>query len=59
MGEKDDNISTCTLYVIMAAMMIFGTCNTIVMKAQNEMVCDDWCNTDQPPKDGDTPCENG
>ena len=61
MGDQnDDNISTCTLYVIMAAMMIFGTCNTIVMKAQNEMTCDDWCNTDQPPQDGDTPCgDNG
>ena len=45
----------------MVAMMIFGTCNTIVMKAQNEMVCDDWCNADQPPDNKTVSCmgDNG
>ena len=59
MGDQEDNISTCTLYCIMAAMMLFGTCNTIVMKAQDDMVNDDYCNSDQPYEEGNTPCPNG
>lgn len=61
MAEQDDGISTCTLYCIMAAMLIFGTCNTIVMKAQNQTTCEDWCNVDQTPDidNGDIPCADG
>jgi hypothetical protein len=35
---KDDNIEPAKLYIIMAFMLIFGTCNTIVMKAQDDVV---------------------
>ena len=37
MGEDDraeaNTISNAKLYLIMLTMMIFGTCNTVVMKA--------------------------
>jgi hypothetical protein len=44
MSGEDDKISPCTLYFIMFLMLVFGTCNTLVMKAQDEVMCDDWTN---------------
>ena len=36
--DKANTISVGLLYVIMALMLIFGTCNTVVMKAQDDHV---------------------
>lgn len=36
--SENDKIEPLKLYLIMAFMLIFGTCNTIVMKAQDEVV---------------------
>ena len=45
MGEERDaanTISNCKLYCIMLTMLFFGTCNTIVMKAQDKVKVDDY-----------------
>lgn len=33
MAGEDENIANWKLYLIMATMIIFGTCNTLVLKA--------------------------
>ena len=36
--DSSNSISNPKLYAIMLAMLFFGTCNTIVMKAQDKTV---------------------
>ena len=36
--DKANTIAPVYLYVIMLLMLIFGTCNTVVMKAQDDYV---------------------
>ena len=38
MADEDNKIAPWKLYLIMAMMLILGTCNTIVTKAQDEVI---------------------
>lgn len=38
MADEDNKIAPWKLYIIMGVMLVFGTCNTIVTKAQDEVV---------------------
>ena len=48
MADQQHTIPNYQLYTIMLLMLIFGTCNTIVMKWQDEVIVDDT--TDPPTK---------
>jgi len=38
MADQSNKLPNWQLYLIMSLMLIFGTCNTIVMKLQDQVV---------------------
>ena len=47
-ANEENQISPVALYSIMALMLIFGTCNTLVMKAQDNVVVGTWVDPADP-----------
>lgn len=40
MSDKEDKIANWQLYTLMGLMLFFGTCNTLLMKAQDNVIID-------------------